>query len=177
MDEVTELVLDEDRIARYFRLDKDIQFIKRRIKEIEIEFMHRNFYTCIQQMDETVRTVAFKVDKEVIDHVTGIENAKRKIEILTFKRKHFKRYLSSLDYESNYYFTQRYKHNWEIINDKLDREIMEEIKEIETATIFHFNPTFGYIIEKPKEVSEEFHVTDEDPDEYMERMMEMMGID
>lgn len=175
MNDAVELILDEDRIFRYFRLSEDIKSIQRWIEKVELEFNHKNFYTCIQQKYEQIRTVAFKIDTEVIDHVSAIEKAKKRIEILLFKEKHFKRYRMRLDYESRYYFTQRYKHNWEIINDKLDREIMEEIKEIETATMFHFNPAFSYVIDAPKEAED--NVLDEDPEEYMKRMMEMMGID
>lgn len=126
-------VISEDTIKNYFHLHKRIQKTKQRMIQEEIRFNSRNYYTCIQEVQDEVRTVAFRIDREVTDYVTSIQQAELYLEILYFKQDHFNRFMHSLNYQEREYLYQRYKNDLPTINDRLDEVISDEVQEIEDA--------------------------------------------
>lgn len=124
---------NEDLASTYFYIQKRIDRAKGRIEEYEKDFNNKSFYTCIQERHEEMTTVAFSLEKEVINHVAAIEMASLHIKTLQFKLKYFNRFWSELDSSDKEYYLNRYKRHKETINDRLDNLIFDEVKEIEEA--------------------------------------------
>lgn len=104
----------------------------------EIDFNNKNFYAETFVEDEEMRRKAFRIEIEVVNHVSAQQDAERHITIMKFKLKHFNRFLKEISRESRRYYFLKYKEHAPHINDKLDRLLEEEIAEIEEAAGYHF---------------------------------------
>ena len=130
--------VDEDLVSTYFYLQKRIDRTRERIEEYEQDFNNKNFYTCIQERYEVMTAVAFRLEKEVTDHVAAIEMAEQHIKTLQFKLKHFDRFMNGLSSSDKEYYISCYKYNYEALNDRLDKLLIEEVSEIEEAVTHYF---------------------------------------
>ncbi|MEK4948362.1 hypothetical protein [Carnobacterium sp. FSL W8-0810] len=170
---------NEDLVSTYFYLQTRIDRTKERIEEYEQDFNNKNFYTCIQERYEQMTTVAFRLEKEVTDHVAAIEMAEQHIETLQFKLKHFDRFWSEVSSSDKEYYLDRYKRHRETINDNLDNLIVDEIKEIEEAVTHYFKLEKASIYLKArKEVIPivDPNKSDEDKLTDFSEMLEALGI-
>lgn len=174
--------VDEDLVSTYFYLQKRIDRAIQRIEEYETEFRCKNFYTCIQERYEEMTTVAFRLEKEVTDHVAAIEMAEQHIKTLRFKLKHFDRFWSEVSSSDKEYYLDRYKRHRETINDNLDNLIVDEIKEIEEAVTHYFKLDKASIYLKSSSkkdgivTTDTINKTDEEKLTDFSNMLEMLGI-
>lgn len=129
----------QDDIATYFFLDKQIAETYKRIRHYETMFNSSNFYTCIQERYEDVTTVAFNIEREVVNYVTAVQQAERHIRIMAYKHRHFNRFMQALPSGEREYLISRYKHNEEVLNERLDRLLTDEVAEIEEAVRYRFD--------------------------------------
>lgn len=175
--------VDEDLVSTYFYLQKRIDRAIKRIEEYETEFNSKNFYTCIQMRYEEMTTVAFKLEKEVIHHVSAIEMAEQHIKTLQFKLKHFDRFMNGLSSSNREYYISRYKYDYKALNDRLDKLIFEEVGEIEEAAAHYFKlerARFYFKVSK-EEIEEVVPVidpdkTDEEKNTDFSNMLEVLGL-
>lgn len=170
---------NEDLVSTFFYIQQRIDRAKGRIEEYEQDFNNKNFYTCIQERYEEMTTVAFRLEKEVTDHVAAIEMAEQHIKTLRFKLKHFDRFWSGLSNLDKEYYTNRYKHDYEALNDRLDSLIFDEVKEIEEAVTHYFKLDKASIYLKArKEVIPivDPNKSDEDKLTDFSEMLEALGI-
>lgn len=123
--------MKEDILETYFFLDKRINKTQRRMQEYEEEYNHRNYYTSVQQQYEDLTTVAFNVENEVVNYVTAMQNAERHIEIMKCKQQQFSSFLQGLTSREREYLINRYRHQHETINDRLDALAIAKVLEIE----------------------------------------------
>lgn len=161
--------VDEDLVSTYFYIQQRIDRAKGRIEEYEQDFNNKNFYTCIQERYEVMTTVAFRLEKEVTDHVAAIEMAEQHIKTLQFKLKHFDRFWSEVSSSDKEYYLDRYKRHRETINDNLDNLIVDEIKEIEEAASYQISGVIPIVLTNKL-------VEESDPNESLNQMLEMLGV-
>lgn len=131
-------MVDEEVIESYFYLNKRIAKTRNRMAQREQNYRQKNRYPSNYIEDEDIRRVAFKVEIEVINHVSAQQDAERHITIMKFKLKHFNRFLKEISRESRRYYFFKYREHAPHINDKLDRLLEEEIAEIEEAVRYRF---------------------------------------
>ncbi|MBT2731653.1 hypothetical protein [Carnobacterium sp. ISL-102] len=162
--------IDDDLISTYFYIQKRIDRAKERIEESEKEFKHKNFYTGVQVRYEKMQSVAFKLEAEVIDHVDAITLAEKHIKTLQFKLKHFNHFLNGLNSLDRNYFTNRYKYDYEGLNDRLDSLIIDEVKEIEEAANHCFKQEKATMYRVGSNKSNEEKLTD------FSNMLEVLGV-
>lgn len=156
------MAIDEDTISEYFYLEKRIAKTYRRMAFFQEEFKSKNYYTSMQERYGEMRTVAFHVEREVINYITCNQMAEQHIKELEYKQKHFKRYWWGLHTTEQEYYLSRFKYHEPVINDRLDKEIMEEVTEIEEAVSHYFKKeTLDYAIEK---------------EDHFKKMMELLGV-
>lgn len=160
---------NEDLVSTYFYIQHRIDRAKGRIEEYEQDFNNKNFYTCIQERYEVMTTVAFRLEKEVTDHVAAIEMAEQHIETLQFKLKHFDRFWSEVSSSDKEYYLDRYKRHRETINDNLDNLIVDEIREIEEAASYQISGVIPIVLTNKL-------VEESDPNESLNQMLEMLGV-
>ena len=132
-------MVDEEVIESYFYLNKRITKTRKRMAQRERNYREINRYPSNYIEDEDIRRVAFRIEPEVINHVSAQQNAERHITIMKFKLKHFNRFLKEISRESRRYYFFKYKEHAPHINDKLDRLLEEEIAEIEEAVSYRFD--------------------------------------
>lgn len=132
-------MVDEEVIESYFYLNKRITKTRKRMAQRERNYREINRYPSNYIEDEDIRRVAFRIEPEVINHVSAQQNAERHITIMKFKLKHFNRFLKEISRESRRYYLFKYKEHAPDINDKLDRLLEEEIAEIEEAVRYRFD--------------------------------------
>lgn len=159
---------NEDLAATYFYIQKRIDRAKGRIEEYEKDFNNKNFYTCIQERHEEMTTVAFSLEKEVINHVAAIEMAEQHIKTLQFKLKHFDRFMNGLSSSDKEYYISRYKYDYEALNDRLDKLIFEEVGEIEEAAAYHN----GGLVKTNYQLIE----LESNPENHFKAMMDQLGV-
>lgn len=128
-----------DNLSQYFFLKKRIARTYERIRYFEEKFITSNFYTCIQERDEDVTTVAFNIEREVVNYVTAVQQAERHIRIMEYKHRHFTRFVQELPFSEREYLLSRYKYNEEVLNERLDRLLTDEVAEIEEAVRYRFD--------------------------------------
>ena len=174
---------DEELVSTYFYLKKRIDKTEQRIKQSEKEFMLNNFYTGVQIRYEVMQSVAFKLEAEVIDHVSAIQVAEKHIKTLQFKLKHFNRFLSGLSNLDKEYYTNHYKYDYEGLNDRLDSLIIDEVKEIEEAATHCFKKEKATMYRIGSNKNDEETITQIDPNKTDEEkladfsnMLEALGI-
>lgn len=160
---------NEDLVSTYFYIQQRIDRAKGRIEEYEQDFNNKNFYTCIQERYEVMTTVAFRLEKEVTDHVAAIEMAEQHIKTLQFKLKHFDRFWSEVSSLDKEYYLDRYKRHRETINDNLDNLIVDEIREIEEAASYQISGVIPIVLTNKL-------VEESDPNESLNQMLEMLGV-
>ena len=131
-------MVDEEVIESYFYLNKRIAKTRVRMKQRERTYKERNYYPSTFIDGEEMRRKAFRIEPEVVNHVSAQQDAERHITIMKFKLKHFNRFLKEISRESRRYYLFKYKEHAPHINDKLDRLLEEEIAEIEEAAGYHF---------------------------------------
>ena len=131
-------MVDEEVIESYFYLNKRITKTRKRMAQRERNYREINRYPSNYIEDEDIRRVAFRIEPEVINHVSAQQDAERHITIMKFKLKHFNRFLREISRESRRYYFFKYKEHAPDINDKLDRLLEEEIAEIEEAVGYRF---------------------------------------
>ena len=132
-------MVDEEVIESYFYLNKRITKTRKRMAQRERNYREINRYPSNYIEDEDIRRVAFRVETEVINHVSAQQNAERHITIMKFKLKHFNRFLKEISRESRRYYFFKYKEHAPHINDKLDRLLTDEVAEIEEAVRYRFD--------------------------------------
>ena len=160
---------NEDLVSTYFYLQKRIDRAKGRIEEYEQDFNNKNFYTCIQERYEVMTTVAFRLEKEVTDHVAAIEMAEQHIKTLQFKLKHFDRFWSEVSSLDKEYYLDRYKRHRETINDSLDNLIVDDIREIEEAASYQISGVIPIILTNKL-------IDESDPNESLNQMLKLLEV-
>lgn len=170
--------VDEDLVSTYFYLQIKIDRAKERIEQYEREFMCKNFYTGVQTRYEVMQTVAFKLEKEVVNHVAAIETAEQHIQTLQLKLKYFNRFWSGLNNSDKEYYTNRYKYSYEVMNDRLDNLIMDEVKEIEEAAVHCFRNSIppAYYRKTELEKLEKPERLEDTPEDHFKAMMDQLGV-
>lgn len=161
-------------ISNYFFLEKRIARTYERIRYFEGKFITSNFYTCIQERDEDVTTVAFNIEREVVNYVTAVQQAERHIRIMEYKHRHFTRFMQELPFSEREYLLSRYKYNEEVLNERLDRLLTDEVAEIEEAVSYRFDKAEENM-QGLQEVAEINNLGD-DPSAHFEMMMQFLEI-
>ncbi|MDN5373113.1 MAG: hypothetical protein PWR19_2159 [Carnobacterium sp.] len=167
---------NEDLVSTYFYIQQRIDRAKGRIEEYEQDFNNKNFYTCIKERYEEMTTVAFRLEKEVTDHVAAIEMAEQHIKTLRFKLKHFDRFWSEVSSSDKEYYLDRYKRHREISNDKLDNLIVDEIREIEEAVNHYFKLEKARFYIKVSKHEVDPSKTDEEKFADFSNMLDILGV-
>lgn len=164
------MAVDEELISSYFSLPRRIRKTRSRMANAEKTFHSRSFYTRMEERDGEMTTVAFRLDREVVDHVTMLQTAEKHLEELAFKHKHFRRFWNTLDDRSKEYYRTKYREGYPHINAELDELILEEIAEIEEAC--------GYIFEKKEPIERiSFNPLEEtDFEDSFSKMLEILGV-
>ncbi|WP_035053432.1 hypothetical protein [Carnobacterium pleistocenium] len=160
---------NEDLVSTYFYIQQRIDRAKERIEEYEQDFNNKNFYTCIQERYEEMTTVAFRLEKEVTNHVAAIEVAEQHIKTLRFKLKHFERFWMELSSSDKEYYSNRYKRRKETFNDKLDNLIFDEVSEIEEAASYQISGVIPIILTNKL-------VDESDPNESLNQMLKLLEV-
>lgn len=129
--------LDEtalEEIQAYFRLDKRIEKLQHCISRLRKIFYDRTFTTRTESNGMEFYTVGEKIDNIVADFVDIIRENERSIEILKKRKKYFNEYLNSLPPADRHYLIHKYsKKKPPTEFDELDRQLYEEIEEINEA--------------------------------------------
>lgn len=128
----------QEDIGQYFFIDDRIKKTRERMEDFKQRFETSNYYTCIQEINNDVRTVAFNIELEVTNYVSALQKAEQHIKALEFKKHHFNQFMQGLSYSDKRYLINRYKHENEAFNNRLDKLTIEEIKEIERAVEYRF---------------------------------------
>ena len=152
-------VIDCSLIAYYMNLAKSIYRHKKLLKKSRIGFFNQTMSSYTTSNGEEVFSIGFNVEENVIHLADGQRKLESTLEICRFKHKHFTAFLHTLQHADLIYLKERYLQEEEIINDRVDRECIEMIQEIEEAVSYRF---FGsepgtYIDDAPDvyQVSEE----------------------
>lgn len=132
-------------IYKYFHLDNEIHLLKAYKKEVESSFYHKNMYTRVEYTIFGLEPKAFRIETEIINHLTTMELIEKRIRRLELKQKYFTQYLHSIpvnDYDllhSKYMLCE-----WAMVDDDLVNELLDEIREIEAAVLLRE----GYEVEE-----------------------------
>lgn len=129
-------------IHDYLNLDRRIRRIENRLKRIRKEFKARNFSGRTAFTYLGVKHISFKVDIEVSEHIDFVYKCERIISKIERRRHHFQRYLITLDPHTYLSLKRRYRNVIQIENiEELghDKEVLDEILEIEEAISYEFN--------------------------------------
>lgn len=127
-----EVALEE--IQAYFRLDKRIKQLQNSISRAREKFYSRTFTTRTESDGLELYIVGERVE-DIVAHLTDIilEN-EQAIEILQKRKKYFNEYLNSLPPADRHYLIHKYsKKKPPTEFDELDRQLYEEIEEINEA--------------------------------------------
>ena len=119
-------------------LAKSIYRHKRMLKEIRIGFFNQTMSSYITSNDQEIFSKGFNIEENVIHFVDGQRKLEETIKICEFKHKHFKDFLYTLPQDHQMYLKARYLQEEEIINDRVDRDCIEMIQEIEEAVSYRF---------------------------------------
>jgi len=162
-------VIDENLIAYYFELNGRIAKVKRRLKKMRFEFYQQTMSSYCTSDDEQIYTKGFPVEKKVITLLDAEALAMEQVELMKFKQKHFIRYLKQLTTADRRFLTRKYKWHEGGLNDRVERDCLDEILEIEEAAGYIF---MGY--EPHIQVDEIEEVTSENFAESSENCFEKM---
>ena len=163
------MVIDEDLIAYYFSLNKRITRIKWRLREMQIEFYQQTMSSYCTSDEQKIFTKGFPVESKVITLVDSESKAKNRLAVMKFKQRHFVRYLKQLKSNDRHFLTRKYKWQEEGLNDRVERDCLDEIQEIEEAAGYQF---MGY--EPHIQVAEIEEVASESYGENLENCFEKM---
>ncbi len=167
--------MDEDLISEYFYLNKRIVETDSRINSMHDEFYRQTMSSYCTYDDEKMYTIGFPVEKKVITLVDTESLAKKKLDLLKFKQKHFLRYMKQLTSADRDFLTHKYEWQEEGMNERLERECFDEVLEIEEAAGYHFMWYEPYIhLEEIEEVSSESY--GESLENCFEKMIAKLGV-
>lgn len=160
----------EETINSYFFTNERIGKTIERSKQRQFNFYNQTMITHSGFRDEEPATIAFNVENEVVNHVAAQEMAEQHIQLLEFKQHHIKRFFNTLDTSSKNYYYERYKHDLPVLNDRLDKLILEEVKEIEEAATHYFKLEEDVIY-----ITKERETTKEKLEDFS-KMLEILGV-
>lgn len=125
--------VDDDVVSRYIHLDSRVKKTEDKINETKKRFYDQTMYTRTGYRDEELVIESFNLEVKVIDYASATQMAEKRLEVLKFKNKYFKRFWSELDVITHNYYRERYINEMPISNGYLDKTIVNEIKQIEEA--------------------------------------------
>lgn len=152
-------MVDCSSIAYYMNLAKSVNRHKKLLRKSRRGFFNQTMSSYVTSNELQLFSKGFSVENNVVYFVDSQRRLEKAIKICEFKHKHFKDFLHTLPHDHQIYLKARYLQEEEIINDRVDRECIEMIQEIEEAVSYRF---FGsepgtYIDDAPDvyQVSEE----------------------
>ena len=163
------MVIDDDLINYYFSLNNRITKAKDRVTRMRYEFFQQTMSSYCTSDEEKMYTHGFPVESKVISLLDAEAMAMDQMELMAFKQRHFIRYLKQLTAEDRGFLTHKYKWRQEALNDRVERDCLEEIQEIEEAAGYQF---IGY--EPHIQVAEIEDVSSENYGENLENSFEKM---
>jgi hypothetical protein len=128
-----------DDIGNYFFLKRRIKEAEQRLIEIDTLFYAQTMNSYITSDGLTIHSQGFDIQRNCNHHLDVKTTIERNIEIATFKKKHFSRFLQELSKSERLYLKAKYiLHREQLENAELERQCLSEINEIETAVRFRF---------------------------------------
>ena len=140
--------MDTDLIDEYFQLERRIKSAECRKKKLRTEFYEGQTLSSYVTSDGLeIIAQGFNIERNTIPYMDMQAELDTFIEVSNFKNIHFKRHLNGLPKSERLYLKSRYMRHRECLNDRVDRETLEELAEIETAVKYRFfgnkeNPYF-----------------------------------
>lgn len=132
-------MVDTDLIDTYFQLERRIKNAECRKKKLRTEFYEGQTLSSYVTSDGLeIIAQGFNIERNAIPYMDMQAELDTFIEVANFKNIHFKRYLSGLPKSERLYLKSRYMRHRECLNDRVDRETLEELAEIETAVKYRF---------------------------------------
>lgn len=168
-------MIDDEIIMDYFGLSKRIKKKEGCIKMMRYEFYQQTMSSYCTSDELKTYSKGFAVDWNVISLVDSESATLEQISLLRFKRKHFLRYLRQLPKGDRHFLTKKYKWHQGGINERLERECLEELQEIEEAAGYRFGGYEPHIqLEEIEEVTSETY--GESLENSFDKMMAMLGV-
>ena len=169
------MVIDENLIAYYFSLNYRIMKAKDRVSRMRYEFYQQTMASYCTYDDEKMYTKGFPVEKKVISLLDAEAMAAEQVELMAFKQRHFVRYLKQLCNADRYFLKRKYKWQESGINDRVERDCLEEIQEIEEAAGYQFAEYEPHIqVAEIEEVASENY--GENLEDCFEKMLARLGV-
>lgn len=129
---------NEDLIASYFYIDKEIKKCKHQIGRVRATFYSQSMSSRVTSDETHVFSEGFNVEYNVIKLVDTLAATEDIKKVLEFKHKHFKRYLRELPESDRGFLIDKYKYNSQATNKAIDSACLKEIQEIEEAAGYRF---------------------------------------
>lgn len=166
-------------IQSYFNIDRRIKQTEKRLERVIYEFEHANYWGGMTVTPEGLKNIGFKVASRVAGCVDLCNTLERQIEVLERKKVYFNRFISTLSNDVLSSLNRRYRvidfNTDNIQSIGSDRQVLDEILEIEEAISFQFgmkdNPDFL----KMKQL-ENVELTEETVEDSFENMLELLGV-
>lgn len=154
-------MINNDLIASYFYIDKEIRKCKRKIGEKRAMFYNQSMSSHVTSDETHVFSEGFNVEYNVIQLVDTLAVTEDSKKVLEFKHKHFKRYLRELPESERIFLIDKYKNNSQATNGTVEQACLKEIQEIEEAAGYRFN----YYVQ-PERLKEISSIPPENQEEY-----------
>lgn len=121
-------------VKKYFRLSEEIKRLMIYKNQVERAFYLQNMATRTEFSELGVYTRAFKVEKEVLEHIKALELIDERIKRYEIRQRYFIQYLNNLSQEDYKSLYQRFIENKPVeLSPQLEYELTDEIDEIERA--------------------------------------------
>ena len=134
------MTANTDDIGNYFFLKRRVKEAKQRLIEIDMLFFAQTMSSYCTENGMQLISQGFDIQRNCNEHLDVKATIERNIEIATFKKDHFSRYLQELSKSERLYLKAKYVlHRDHLENEHIERECLLEIDEIEQAARYRFN--------------------------------------
>lgn len=122
-------------INKYFRLDQKINRDLQLLNKAKEQYHNKSYHTRMEAAGGIeVRTRAFRIEEEVCDYLDHVALIEKRMNKKERKKYYFINYLNKLPPIERDYLYNRFVYQSNVmVNEKIERAVIEEIYEIEDA--------------------------------------------
>lgn len=127
----------DDLIREYFCIDKSINRLYNRLKQLEYRHRSQTYHTRIEPTNERLRTTCFHLEEEVCTYLDARVLIEKRLDKVEKKKRYFNDYLARIPPEDLDCLRKRYLIDSSVtVNEKLKIDLCEELQEIEDALCY-----------------------------------------
>lgn len=138
------MVIDEELIEHYMKLEKKITKAKERIIRQRELFYSQTMSSYLTTDGMRVYSKGFSLEWNVSEFIDREAASKQHLEILEFQQQHFKPFFNNLPINTKIALQEKYWHHHPVTIEIIEKRCMDEINEIEEACNYRFK-NYGFV--------------------------------